>query len=250
MANNEQLAILEKFVAHLEANSPEILKHPNFFGFVDDLQKYINSSNSESRFDLWPCLDDKTATTEIDQFYFYQDTWAAKKIFQVNPEKVVDIGSTALLVGIISQFCPTESIDVRPLPVELNGLTCKHGRITDLPLEDSSTEFISSMCVVEHVGLGRYDDEIDPQGSYKAFKEVSRVIKPGGHFVFSVPLSHTPGVSFNAHRIFSKQQVMEILDDFELNDDCFLFPKPDKEARVSALEGFQYCIWCAHMVKK
>ena len=76
---------------------------------------------------------------------------------------MVDVGSTALLVGIISQCIPTISIDVRPLPVSLPGLICKYGTITDLPFEDATVEFLSSMCVIEHVGLGRYGDTIDTQ---------------------------------------------------------------------------------------
>jgi SAM-dependent methyltransferase len=194
---------------------------------------------------LWPCLEDRNSVTPLDPYYFYQDTWAAKMIFKIRPKHVVDIGSTALLVGILSQFVPVTSIDIRPLPVTLPGLACKRGSITDLPFDDGSIEFVSSMCVIEHIGLGRYGDALDSQGSIKALMEISRVIKIGGHFLFSVPISHMPRVDFNAHRVFSKQQILELLPKFEVKEEKFLFPHPGKEEDLARLNSGQFGIWCA-----
>lgn len=75
------------------------------------------------------------------------------------------------------------------------------------------------------------------------------MLRPGGHLLFSVPLSHRPGLLFNAHRIFSKSQVLAMMSEFTLRGELFLFPEPSGESKVSRLEGFQYCVWCAHMVK-
>jgi SAM-dependent methyltransferase len=246
-------SIVENFryyIEYLKSNNSALLRHPNFYQYISDLEKYIQMPNVESRVNFWPCLNDKTTETPIDKYYFYQDTWAAKKVFEIHPADIVDVGSTALLVGILSQFIPTTSIDVRPLPISLEGLNCKQGSITDLPFQSNSIEFLTSMCVVEHIGLARYGDEIDPLGSVKAFQEVNRVIRSGGHFLFSVPLSHMEGLLFNAHRIFSKPQVLMILDKFSLEDELFLFPEPGNESQVSGLNGFQYCVWCAHMIKQ
>ena len=240
---------LRDYIEYLEINNPAILKHPDFYQYISDLEKYLQMPGFESRINFWPCLDEKTTETPLDKYYFYQDTWAAKKVLNIRPSRIVDVGSTALLVGIFAQIAPTKSIDVRPLPVSLPGLTCEQGTITDLPFGNNSVELLSSMCVIEHVGLGRYGDEIDTQGSLRAFKEVSRVIKIGGHFLFSVPLGPFPGLLFNAHRIFSKPQVLAIMKEFDLRDELFLFPEPSGESNVVRLQGFQYCVWCAHMVK-
>lgn len=245
IANN-----LEDYLRYLETEKPAVLSHPNFVQYISDLEKYIQMSTAESRIGFCPCLDEKTSETPLDKYYFYQDTWAAGKIFKIQPDKVVDVGSTALLVGIISQFVPTISVDVRPLPVSLPGLTCKRATITDLPFQANTIELLSSMCVIEHIGLGRYGDQIDSQGSINALKEVARVIKPEGHFLFSVPLSHTSGVLFNAHRIFSKHHILSLLSGFSLQDELFLFPEPGNESQLTRLNSFQYCVWCAHMMKK
>jgi SAM-dependent methyltransferase len=242
---------LSAYIKYLETNRPDVLKHPGFPQYISDLERYIQMPGVESRVNFWPCLDDRTTETPMDKYYFYQDTWAAKKVFEIRPAAVVDVGSTALLAGIMSQFVPTISIDVRPLPVKLQGLDCKQGSITDLPFMDESVELLTSMCVIEHIGLARYGDALDHLGSIKAFKEATRVIRPGGHFIFSVPLSLTPGLLFNAHRIFSKPQVFGLIgNSFSLHDELFLFPEPGMESQVTDLKDFQYCVWCAHFVKK
>lgn len=242
-------AELNSYCKYLESTRSPLLRHARFPAYLDDLARYLQMPEHEVRVSFWPCLDDKTSETSLDKYYFYQDTWTARKVFEIRPKRAVDVGSTALLVGIVSQFVPTTSIDVRPLPVSLRGLTCKRASITNLPFEDGTVEFLSSMCVIEHVGLGRYGDDLDTEGSIKAFKEISRVIRPDGHFLFSVPLSHTPGLSFNAHRIFSKKQILSLLTDFVLEDEFFLFPEPGSEGDIARLQGFRFCLWCAHMVK-
>lgn len=150
------------------------------------------------RFELYPCLHDKAETTPIDPTYFYQDTWAAEKIFQNKPCTHVDVGSKVATVGIISKFVPTTMVDIRPLPVTLENLTFKKGSITDLPFEDNSIESLSSLCVVEHIGLGRYGDEIDPLGSEKAISELKRVVASKGHLLISVPVDDKNKIYFNA----------------------------------------------------
>lgn len=249
MLQSELLNCLKGYVTNLKQAGSPLLSHPNFHQYIEDLKAYYRDGNAESLLAFTPFLDDKTLETPLDKYYFYQNTWAARKIFGIRPKQVVDVGSTALLVGIISQCIPTISIDIRPLPVSLPGLICRHGAITDLPFDDATVEFLSSMCVIEHVGLGRYGDTIDTQGSIKAFREVSRVIKTGGHFLFSVPLSHTPALSFNAHRIFSKPQVLSLLPGFTLLEEQFFYPESGNEKDVARLQGAQFCIWCVHMIK-
>ena len=43
------------------------------------------------------------------------------------------------------------------------------------PFGDRSVPSLSCLHVVEHVGLGRYGDPLDPQGSIKAMRELQRV---------------------------------------------------------------------------
>ncbi|MHC5012470.1 MAG: hypothetical protein ACYTG6_16255, partial [Planctomycetota bacterium] len=120
-------------------------------GYRRELRAYRAGTPERIPFRLWPLLDDRTATTPLDRHYFHQDVWGLKKLLDIRPAQVVDVGSTALLVGAFSQIAPTTSFDIRPLPVAVDGLDCRAGSILDLPFEDGSVEYLNSLCVVEHV---------------------------------------------------------------------------------------------------
>lgn len=160
--------------------------------------------------DLYPRLGDKTGNTPLDPVYFFQNSWCAGKIFADKPERHFDIGSDARLVGIISQFVPTTMVDIRPLPVELPGLDFARGDITSLPFADGEIKSLSSICVVEHIGLGRYGDPLDPFGSEKAAEELKRVLAPGGNLYVSLPVDSENKTYFNAHRAFTREYVLDL----------------------------------------
>ena len=191
--------------------------------YAQTCRQYLALVNRELVEDilLYPSLGEATPTTPMDLTYFYQDTWAAKQVFRFQPQKVVDIGSTGLLVGIISQFCRTISVDIRPLTVSLPGLECRRGSLLDLPFPDASFEFITSMCVLEHVGLGRYGDPVDPHAIFKAAAELVRVLAPGGILVASV-MAGPPCVAFNAHRVITREEFLRLFPGFKLEEEIFI----------------------------
>lgn len=192
--------------------------------FIRDLFSYKNKEGAGKIqiLNLYPQIYDKTSSTPVDPWYFYQDTWAAGKIFQNRPEYHVDIGSTALLVGILSQFTKVCSIDIRPLAVRLPGLECKKGSLVNLPFKDNSVHSLSSLCVLEHVGLGRYGDEIDPRATDKAINELMRVMAPGGNLYLSVPIDRKDTVYFNAHKAFEYHSFVKRFPEMELPEAKFI----------------------------
>ena len=84
-----------------------------------------------------------------------------------------------------------------------------------LPFADESVPSLSCMHVVEHVGLGRYGDPLDPCGDIKACRELSRVLEVGGSLLFVVPVGR-PRVCFNAHRIYSVEMVRALFPTLKL----------------------------------
>lgn len=71
------------------------------------------------------------------------------------------------------------------------------------------------MHTIEHIGLGRYGDVIDPQGDLKAINELKRVVRPGGDLLFVTPVG-TPRIEYNAHRVYSFEQIKKYFAPFEL----------------------------------
>lgn len=204
--------------------------HPgvlSYYKFLKEYKDYCKNDNNpnfkkSSEF-LYPCLEDRTSYTPIEPTYFFQDTWEASKIFQTKPSHHYDIGSSVRTIGIISQFVPTTMIDIRPLELKLDNLFFKKGSILALPFEDNSIESLSSLCVVEHIGLGRYGDCFDPWGSEKAIKELKRVLKIGGNLFFSVPIDVENRIYFNAHRAFSREYILDLFQDVELIEEKYIY---------------------------
>ena len=63
---------------------------------------------------------------------------------------------------------------------------------------------------LEHFGLGRYGDPLDPSGWRKGFANLASMIAPGGWLYLSVPIG-PQRTEFNAHRVFSIKTVLELL---------------------------------------
>lgn len=192
--------------------------------FARDLRQYRRMAPDQRLevLDWHPYLFDRSAYTPVATEYFYQDTWAAGKVFAARPAVHVDIGSTALLVGILAQFTKVVSVDVRPLPVTLPGLVRCAGSLTGLPLASRSVHSLSSLCVLEHVGLGRYGDSLDPDGSDVAATELQRVLAPRGNLYVSVPVEATDRVYFNAHRVFAVDGFPKRLPELTLIESRFI----------------------------
>lgn len=182
---------------------------------------------------FYPCLGEDTSETKIEPTYFYQDTWAFEEIFKVSPSRHVDVGSHHKLVAFLSKIFPVTMIDIRPLSLPMKTLEFQEGSILNLPFEDESVESLSSLCVVEHIGLGRYGDRLDPDGSEKAVAELCRVISPGGHLYVSVPVDDCNKLFFNAHRAFEEKyfenllRPLEIIDKKYISGETFLDVKPN-----------------------
>ncbi len=194
------------------------LKAFGFYGrFLQDLRRYRGLEGAEriDPADLWPCLFDKTSDHPVDWQYFYQDSWAARRVLNTRPPEHVDVGSRLDFVGILSAFVRVTFIDIRPLRGCLSGMHTVGGSVLQLPLADGSVRSLSCLHVIEHVGLGRYGDPMDPAGSRKAASELARVLAPGGNLFLGVPVGKER-VCYNAHRVHSPRTILSYFDSLDL----------------------------------
>ena len=164
---------------------------------------------------LYPVLGDDTSDTGFDRHYVYHTSWAARKLKEINPQKHIDISSSLFFSGIVSAFVNIEFYDYRPAELYLNNLESKRGDLLNLPFDDNSIDSLSCMHVVEHIGLGRYGDPLDAKGDLKAIGQLKRVLANNGRLLFVVPVGN-PRIAFNAHRIYSKEQILSYFSEFEL----------------------------------
>lgn len=166
--------------------------------------------------DRWLHFRDATATTGFDRHYVFHTAWAARVLSERRPAKHVDIASSLYFVSSISAYIDTHFIDFRPADLGLSGLSSSAGTLLDLPFDSKTVESLSCMHVVEHVGLGRYGDPFDYDGDLKAISELKRVLKSNGILLFVVPIGGIARIQFNAHRIYTYQQVVDMFSDLAL----------------------------------
>ena len=111
---------------------------------------------------------------------------------------------------------PVTIVDIRELRSAVSGLDFVHADPTSLrQFDDGSIESLWSLHAVEHFGLGRYGDPVDPQAPFKVMEAFARVLAPGGSLYFSVPVGRERLV-FNAHRIFAPSTIISALDGLKL----------------------------------
>jgi Caenorhabditis protein of unknown function, DUF268 len=142
--------------------------------------------------------------------YFHQDLLVATRIHQAAPRRHIDVGSRIDgFVAHVASFRAIEVLDIRPLA------NPGHERIAflqrDMMASDSALEGIcdslSCLHALEHFGLGRYGDPINPGGHLQGFEGLHRMLEPAGRLYLSVPIGRS-GVHFNAHRVFAADEVL------------------------------------------
>jgi SAM-dependent methyltransferase len=196
----------------------EKIKLPGrYLQFLIERRQFI-AMNGEAPFEeLNPHFFDKSAATQSGWgHYFYQDIWALTKLAEFQPELHHDVGSRYDgFVGQATALCDVISYDIRPPSFRLPRFEFRYGNILDLPLKDESVRSLSCLHVAEHIGLGRFGDELEPEGTARALRELSRVLESGGQLLFSMPIGRER-VCFNAQRIWHPEKPIELLKSLKL----------------------------------
>ena len=160
--------------------------------------------------------------------YFHQDLFVSSLIRKESPKRHIDIGSRIDgFVAHVASFREIEVLDIRKLEQSV------HKNIVfqqqDITKEDeklvSCTDSLSCLHALEHFGLGRYGDNVDPQGHIKGYKNLVKMLKDEGLLYISFPIAAVSVVCFNTHRIFEPSEVLTWSDEMSLKlfafvDDC------------------------------
>jgi hypothetical protein len=84
-------------------------------------------------------------------------------------------------------------------------------------IDSSNIEFDCGLTIsaLEHDGLGRYGDPIDPDGDLKTMIKYKKLIKKGGLMFLSVPVGQDALV-WNSHRIYGKHRLPRLFENWSL----------------------------------
>lgn len=153
--------------------------------------------------------DTHGVTPQQIQFWY-----ASNRLSILNPEEVYDVGSHRNWLLGVGAGRRLHTLDVRPSPLQLKNETFHLGRAEELPYPDRSIDCMTSLCSLEHFGLGSYGDAFDPNGDRIALAEMKRVLKPGGHYIFTTLMTGGKTfVVFNTRRVYSLETIHSMLND-------------------------------------
>lgn len=189
----------------------------------------------------FPCLWDRLdkAGVAVGQ-YFFQDLLVARKIYERKPSVHVDIGSRVDgFVSHVAVFMKIRVLDIREVNSADPNIEFERCDIMiDDPDRWGSVSSLSCLHALEHFGLGRYGDSIDFEGHVAGLRNMVKMLKVGGIFYLSVPISSLQRIEFDAHRVFSIPYLVSLFERFELSIRDFHYVGDDGFLRQSAsLEG-------------
>lgn len=177
------------------------------------VRDYLAFKRAGGRVDkLFPIYSDyREQAGSATGHYFHQDLLVAGYISNNRPVRHIDVGSRVDgFVAHVAAFRPIEVIDVRALADSGH----QNIRFTRMDLMNPDTvqagicDSVSCLHAIEHFGLGRYGDPLNPDGHLIGFKNLLKMLTPGGTLYISFPIGHSDQIHFNAHRVFRPDSIL------------------------------------------
>jgi SAM-dependent methyltransferase len=223
----KQRGILEKFRKEL----------PSF----DFVEEFADRSSASSH----------GTSPELIQFWH-----ASTEVSNIGAKTILDIGSHLSWLTGVGAGIKLKTVDVREKTLKLPTEEFFIGTAENLPFKDSSENCITSLCALEHFGLGSYGDPIGIDADLRAIAEVKRVLNKGGSYIFSTTITgrKRPYIVFNTRRVYTVDFLHEVLrKDFELVEERFFSMKEraliKKNALGKEIGQYEFDLYLGHWRK-
>ena len=140
------------------------------------------------------------------------DHYAALDKHPIDGKRVLVAGSISPWLEAVALAYGAASVvttDYQPIRIAPGAarLTFKH--MDEMAWARERFDAVLSFSSVEHDGLGRYGDPLDPRGDFEALKEFARWLAPEGLLFLGIPvvLAGQPGtVESNCHRLYGARR--------------------------------------------
>ncbi len=155
----------------------------------------------------------------VERYYKKTDRYLydALERYSLSDKEIVVVGSEMPWYEcILTCFgAKTTTIEYRQIRCHIPGLKV----LTPDEYHKNPTYFDMAVSIssIEHDGLGRYGDPIDPNGDLRAMRELKDLLKPGGLLLLAVPIG-PDAVVWNAHRIYGRKRFPMLIQEWELVD--------------------------------
>jgi hypothetical protein len=137
--------------------------------------------------------------------------------YNLQNKKVAIVGSTTpWLEAIIYNYGCRDITTVEYNKPVINSEIFKSVEYQDFANEtDPVYDMIISYSSIEHSGLGRYGDILDPNGDLNTVKSIHANLKNDGLFILGVPIGLDTLV-WNANRIYGEKRLPMLIQNFEI----------------------------------
>ena len=194
---------------------PALKGIPYYFRNLRELKRQLSSGDSEFKISgYYPCLPDRFENSgSVPLHYFFQDLYVARRLYQNNPHKHVDIGSR--LDGFVSHVAVFRAIEVIDIRDMKNNIPNVQFIRADLMADNFGyhdyCDSVSCLHTIEHFGLGRYGDPVNADGHILGLKNITGILKKGGRLYLSTVIG-PQRIEFDAHRVFSVRYLIGLLE--------------------------------------
>ncbi|WP_035990496.1 DUF268 domain-containing protein [Leptolyngbya sp. KIOST-1] len=183
--------------------------------YLLDWMTFRKRYNGELR--IRPYLNDRFSQVESTKSeYFLQDLIVAREVHNAKPVRHVDVGSRVDgFVAHVASFRELEAFDVRLVRAQVPGIIFRQldlmdkEAVSNFSLEKGYCDSLSCLHALEHFGLGRYGDPINPDGYKQGFQNMASLLKSGGQLYLSVPIGRQR-VEFNGNWVFDPKTILNL----------------------------------------
>lgn len=202
----------------------ELLKDYNMYGEISVLEWYFNNTTINNpiwsndlidtfikKFNPNKIINDEIGYEDYKNGALYILFACCKYTEHIKNKNVAVIGSLMPWIEAILINYGAKTITT----IEYNKPECNHDIIRTITYDefcksDDKYDAIFSYSSIEHSGLGRYGDELDPYGDIETMLYMHRSLKKNGLIFLGVPIGKD-AIVWNAHRIYGEKRLQILL---------------------------------------
>eukprot|EP01083_Nonionella_stella_P094499 265142_1 len=190
-------------------------------------------AGNENRVLIWTEEDIERIIMKIKAGQYPGGYEAAPYMYDVLQKYSHHLNGRGVVIGSASPWVECAALaanrDAHITTYEYSTIKSTHPRITSIKPSEFARMYAQdkyfepfdwavSFSSIEHSGLGRFGDPLNPWGDVQAMARVSCMLKPGGLFFLALPTGAggVDGLMWNAHRIYGRTRFRFMLENFRV----------------------------------
>lgn len=149
-------------------------------------------------------------------------------VLRAIPEKksrILDVGCrySILPIQLASLGYEVHGIDINTYNKRHPNFIFCRGDILKPNYKASSFDVVISLSTLEHIGLGRYGDQINERGDIQTVEQIYKLLKPQGIFILSVPFGKATDTKW--YRVYDCKRIKDLVRKFDVLEERVFISK-------------------------